>query len=77
MCAKDMKIHSIICEIEHFFHETRHLCKLCVRYSDLARITGCVPSLLRIWVGDSPCNYSVALPGNMYYSSLLFLLCGS
>ena len=51
-----MKIHSSSCEIEDFV-ET-HLCKLCD--TPIARITSCVPSL-RIQVGDSPYNYSVAI----------------
>ena len=52
-----IKIRSNSCEIECFV-ET-HLCKLCVILRSRVRITGCVSSL-RISVGDSPCNYSVA-----------------
>ena len=47
------------CEIEYFI-ET-HLCKLCD--TPIARIKGCV-SGLRLWVSDSPCNYSVAIRVN-------------
>ena len=50
------KIHSS-CEIEDFV-ET-HLCKLCVIDAPITRVTGCASSL-RIQVGDSPWNYSVA-----------------
>ena len=53
-----IKIHSS-CEIEYSV-ET-HLCKLCD--TPIARITGCVFSS-RIKVGDSPCNYSVAIRVN-------------
>ena len=64
-----MKIHSS-CKIEDFV-ET-HLCKLAVRDTPIARITGCVSSL-RILVGDSPCNYSVAIRVNRV---MLGSLCG-
>ena len=45
-----MKIHSS-CEIEYL----QAVCD-----TPIARITGCVSSV-RIYVGDSPCNYSVAI----------------
>ena len=39
-----------------------HLCNLYVN-TPIARITGCLSSL-SIYVGDSPCNYSVAIRVN-------------
>ena len=60
-------IHSS-CEIEDFV-ET-HLCKAMCD-TPIARIRGCVSSL-RIEVGDSPCNYSVAIRVNRVMLVSLF-----
>ena len=54
-----MKIHSS-CEIEYFV-ENSSLQAVCD--TPIAHITGCVSSL-RIYVGDPPCNYSVAIRVN-------------
>ena len=53
------KIHSS-CEIEYFV-ETHLVQAVCD--TPIACISGCVSSL-RIYVGDSPCNYSVAIRVN-------------
>ena len=58
-CIIKIKIHSS-CKIEDFV-ENSSLNAVC--YTPIMRITGCLSSL-RISVGDSPWNYSVAIRVN-------------
>ena len=63
-----MKTHSS-CEIEDFVETHIYLQAVCD--TPIARITGCVSSK-RIQVGDSACNYSVAIRVNRV---MLVILC--